>query len=96
KGFDTFCPVGPWIETDVALDALAVTCRVDGEQRQHGEVGQMIFGIGTLLSFISHVMALEPGDLISTGTPEGVGPLKSGERVEVEIPGVGVLQNLVR
>lgn len=96
KSFDTFCPVGPWIETDVALDALAVSCRVDGEQRQHGDVSQMIFGIGTLLSFISHVMTLEPGDLISTGTPEGVGPLTSGAKVEVEVSGVGVLQNLVR
>jgi 2-keto-4-pentenoate hydratase/2-oxohepta-3-ene-1,7-dioic acid hydratase in catechol pathway len=95
KGFDTFCPVGPWIETEYTLEALAVRGRVNGQQRQHGTVGQLIFGIGTLLSFISHVMTLEPGDLVSTGTPEGVGPLVAGDIVEIEVEGVGVLQNRV-
>jgi 2-keto-4-pentenoate hydratase/2-oxohepta-3-ene-1,7-dioic acid hydratase in catechol pathway len=96
KGFDTFCPVGPWIETELDLDALTVTGRVNGQQRQHGHVQQMIFGIPQLLSFISRVMTLEPGDLISTGTPEGVGPLLHGDQVEIEVSGVGVLRNEVR
>jgi len=96
KGFDTFCPVGPAIVTDLELTGLSVIGRVNGEQRQHGSASQMVFDIGTLLSFISHVMTLEPGDLVSTGTPEGVGPLVAGDTVEVEIPGVGVLKNSVR
>ncbi len=95
KGFDTFCPVGPWIETDFALDQLSVIGRVNGQERQRGQVGQMIFPIAELLSFISQVMTLEPGDLVSTGTPEGVGPLQPGDRVEIEVPGVGVLGNPV-
>ena len=93
KGFDTFCPVGPAIETDLDLTQLQVSARVNGAQRQHGHVSQMIFGLGSLLSFISHVMTLEPGDLVSTGTPEGVGPLAQGDSVEIEVTGVGVLRN---
>lgn len=96
KGFDTFCPVGPAIVTDVDLARLTVMARVNGELRQRGEASQMVFDIGTLLSFISRIMTLEPGDLVSTGTPEGVGPLLAGDTVEVEIPGVGVLKNPVR
>jgi 2-keto-4-pentenoate hydratase/2-oxohepta-3-ene-1,7-dioic acid hydratase in catechol pathway len=96
KGFDTFCPVGPAIVTDIDPLGLSVIGRVNGEQRQHGSASQMVFDIGTLLSFISNVMTLEPGDLVSTGTPEGVGPLVAGDIVEVEIPGVGVLKNSVR
>lgn len=96
KGFDTFCPVGPWIETELALDALTVSARVSGQQRQHGHVSQMIFGIAALTAFISNVMTLEPGDLISTGTPEGVGPLVDGDTVEVEVSGIGVLRNPVQ
>ena len=96
KGFDTFCPVGPAIVTDIDPLSLSVVGRVNGEQRQHGSATQMVFDIGTLLSFISNVMTLEPGDLVSTGTPEGVGPLIAGDTVEVEIPGVGVLKNTVR
>jgi 2-keto-4-pentenoate hydratase/2-oxohepta-3-ene-1,7-dioic acid hydratase in catechol pathway len=95
KGFDTFCPVGPWIETESDLAALTVVARVNGEQRQAGTVSQMIFGLGELVSFISGVMTLEPGDLISTGTPHGVGPLHAGDLVEIEIASVGVLQNPV-
>jgi 2-keto-4-pentenoate hydratase/2-oxohepta-3-ene-1,7-dioic acid hydratase in catechol pathway len=95
KGFDTFCPVGPAIVTDVDLQRLEVLGRVNGEQRQRGESAQMVFDIATLLSFISNIMTLEPGDLVSTGTPEGVGPLLPGDVVEVEIPGVGVLKNTV-
>lgn len=96
KGFDSFCPVGPWIETDFTLASLWVRGRVNGQERQHGRADQMIFGFGALLSFISHVMTLEPGDLISTGTPEGVGPLVSGDSVEIEVSGVGVLRSRVR
>jgi 2-keto-4-pentenoate hydratase/2-oxohepta-3-ene-1,7-dioic acid hydratase in catechol pathway len=83
KGFDTFCPVGPAIETGLDLKRLTVSGRVNGEQRQRASVDQMIFNFATLLSFISNVMTLEPGDLISTGTPEGVGPLASGDVVEI-------------
>ncbi|MET0385247.1 MAG: fumarylacetoacetate hydrolase family protein, partial [Polyangiales bacterium] len=96
KGFDTFCPVGPAIVTDLQLSQLQVFGRVNGTQRQAGRAEQMIFDIGTLLSFISHVMTLEPGDLVSTGTPEGVGPLVAGDTVEIEVSGVGVLKNSVR
>jgi 2-keto-4-pentenoate hydratase/2-oxohepta-3-ene-1,7-dioic acid hydratase in catechol pathway len=96
KGFDTFCPVGPAIETDLDLSQLQVSGRVNGETRQQGHVAQMIFGLGPLLSFISHIMTLEPGDLVSTGTPQGVGPLVSGDVVEIEVAGVGILSNSVR
>jgi 2-keto-4-pentenoate hydratase/2-oxohepta-3-ene-1,7-dioic acid hydratase in catechol pathway len=96
KGFDTFCPVGPWIETDLTLEALSVTGRVNGAVRQHGAATAMVTPIAKLLSFMSHAMTLEPGDLISTGTPEGVGPLVAGDTVEVEVSGVGVLRNTVR
>ncbi|GAB4114536.1 MAG: fumarylacetoacetate hydrolase family protein [Sandaracinaceae bacterium] len=90
KGFDTFCPVGPWIETEPGdLSARTVTTRVNGAVRQHGHTSVMIFPVPTLLSFISHVMTLEPGDIVLTGTPEGVGPLVPGDVVEVEIDSVG-------
>jgi 2-keto-4-pentenoate hydratase/2-oxohepta-3-ene-1,7-dioic acid hydratase in catechol pathway len=95
KSFDTFCPVGPWIETEVALESLMVSGRVNGQLRQHAPIGDMAFGLAKLVSFISHVMTLEPGDLIATGTPEGVGPLLAGDIVEVEVAGVGTLRNLV-
>jgi 2-keto-4-pentenoate hydratase/2-oxohepta-3-ene-1,7-dioic acid hydratase in catechol pathway len=96
KGFDTFCPVGPLIETELDLAQLTVTGRVNGQLRQNGRVDQMLFGIAALLSFISRVMTLEPGDLVSTGTPEGVGPVVAGDTVEIEVSGVGVLSNSVR
>jgi 2-keto-4-pentenoate hydratase/2-oxohepta-3-ene-1,7-dioic acid hydratase in catechol pathway len=95
KSFDTFCPVGPWIETETKLDELTVIGRVNGAVRQSGTVSQMVFPIARLISFISHVMTLEPGDLIATGTPEGVGPLVDGDVVEIEVSGVGVLRNRV-
>ena len=93
KGFDTFCPVGPWIETECALEALVVRGRVNASERQRGSVDQMMFGFGTLLAFISSVMTLEAGDLVSTGTPEGVGPLLANDVVEIEVDGVGILRN---
>ncbi len=93
KSFDTFCPVGPWIDTDHDLTELEVIARVDGAQRQHGNTRDMVFPVAELIAFISQVMTLEPGDLIATGTPEGVGPLAEGQSVEIEIGGVGVLRN---
>jgi 2-keto-4-pentenoate hydratase/2-oxohepta-3-ene-1,7-dioic acid hydratase in catechol pathway len=98
KGFDTFCPVGPRVvEVDQwnALSDIEVICRVNGEERQRGVAADMVFDIPRVLSYISFIMTLEPGDLVSTGSPEGVGPLVPGDRVEVEIPGVGVLSNPV-
>ncbi len=99
KGFDTFCPWGPKIvpfPADDALNRMEVICRVNGKERQHGKVADMVFKIPFLVSYLSQVMTLEPGDLIATGTPEGVGPLVDGDVVEVEVTGVGVLKNAVR
>jgi 2-keto-4-pentenoate hydratase/2-oxohepta-3-ene-1,7-dioic acid hydratase in catechol pathway len=95
KGFDTFCPVGPIVDTAVDPSNLSVTCRVNGEVRQHGYTRDMVFGPFALIAFISRIMTLLPGDVVSTGTPEGVGPIRRGDRVEVEIGGVGVLANAV-
>lgn len=95
KSFDTFCPLGPAIRIDPDFAALEVRTRVNGEDRQHGRVGEMVFGFAELLAYASCRMTLEPGDLFLTGTPAGVGPLADGDRVEVEIPGVGILANPV-
>lgn len=96
KGFDTFCPLGPAIDTDLdPLEGLQVTCRVNSELRQSGSTADMIFGVSELLSYVSGVMTLLPGDVILTGTPEGVGPIAAGDKVEVEIEGIGVLMNTV-
>lgn len=95
KSFDTFSPVGPVIDSTVdPLDATLV-CRVNGEERQRGSSRDMITDPFALVSFISRVMTLLPGDIVTTGTPEGVGPLKRGDWVEVEVSGVGVLKNPV-
>jgi 2-keto-4-pentenoate hydratase/2-oxohepta-3-ene-1,7-dioic acid hydratase in catechol pathway len=96
KGFDTFCPVGAEVVSGVGWRDLEVIGRVNGELRQQGRAVDMHFNIPTLLAFISGVMTLEPGDLVLTGTPAGVGPLAAGDLVEVEIPGVGLLRNPVR
>ncbi|HEX7023235.1 MAG TPA: fumarylacetoacetate hydrolase family protein, partial [Gemmatimonadales bacterium] len=95
KGFDTFCPVGPRVAEGLDWRDLEVIGRVNGVERQRGSSRDMVFPIPTLLSYISEIMTLEPGDLVATGTPAGVGPLQRGDIVEVEIPGVGVLQNPV-
>jgi 2-keto-4-pentenoate hydratase/2-oxohepta-3-ene-1,7-dioic acid hydratase in catechol pathway len=98
KGFDTFCPMGPrLLAVDAGFDfsGLEVVCRVNGVERQRGRAADMVFGIPALLAYISHIMTLEAGDLVATGTPAGVGPLAAGDVVEVEIPGVGVLTNAV-
>jgi 2-keto-4-pentenoate hydratase/2-oxohepta-3-ene-1,7-dioic acid hydratase in catechol pathway len=96
KGFDTFCPVGPVVAQGLDWRTLEIIGRVNGEERQRGTTAQMIFDIPQLLAYISAIMTLEPGDLVATGTPAGVGPLTEGDVVEVEIPGVGVLSNPVR
>ncbi len=96
KGFDTFCPFGPWIDTDFDPSDAVVTCRVNGQMRQMASTRDMIFGVGTLVAFISSVMTLMPGDLIFTGTPSGVGELRHGDRVDVEIDGLGSISNPVR
>jgi 2-keto-4-pentenoate hydratase/2-oxohepta-3-ene-1,7-dioic acid hydratase in catechol pathway len=95
KSFDTFCPVGPHIVTGLAPSDLSVETRVNGEVRQSGRTSAMAFPIPFLIRYISNVMTLEPGDLIATGTPAGVGPLRGGDVVEVEVEGVGVLRNPV-
>ena len=99
KGFDTFCPLGPWIETGLTpehIGALSVVCRVNGQARQSGNTRDLVFDIPRLIEHISAVMTLEPGDVILTGTPAGVGPLIEGDTVEVEIERIGVLSNPVR
>jgi 2-keto-4-pentenoate hydratase/2-oxohepta-3-ene-1,7-dioic acid hydratase in catechol pathway len=96
KGFDTFCPVGPRIGTGLDWRGLELICRVNGVERQHAKATDMHFSIPDLVSFLSGIMTLEPGDLIATGTPAGTAPLHDGDVVEVEIPGVGTLSNPVR
>jgi 2-keto-4-pentenoate hydratase/2-oxohepta-3-ene-1,7-dioic acid hydratase in catechol pathway len=96
KGFDTFCSFGPWIDTDFDPADAVLTTRVNGQMRQMASTRDMVFNIPTLIAYISSVMTLEPGDLIFTGTPSGVGELKNGDEVDVEIEGLGVLRNSVR
>jgi 2-keto-4-pentenoate hydratase/2-oxohepta-3-ene-1,7-dioic acid hydratase in catechol pathway len=95
KGFDTFCAYGPWVETDFDPSDALVTCHVNGEMRQMASTQDMIFNVSQLIAFISSVMTLEPGDLIFTGTPAGVSPLRPGDTVEVKVEGIGVLSNPV-
>jgi 2-keto-4-pentenoate hydratase/2-oxohepta-3-ene-1,7-dioic acid hydratase in catechol pathway len=96
KGFDTFCPLGPAIDTELdPQEGLSLICRVNGDIRQTGSTSDMVFGVGELIAYISQVMTLLPGDVILTGTPEGVGPIVAGDEVEVEIEGIGVLTNPV-
>jgi 2-keto-4-pentenoate hydratase/2-oxohepta-3-ene-1,7-dioic acid hydratase in catechol pathway len=96
KGFDTFCPVGPRVVSGLAWRDLEVIGRVNGAERQRARATDMVFNIPSLLAYISGIMTLEPGDLVATGTPAGVGPLAPGDVVEVEVSGVGILQNPVR
>jgi 2-keto-4-pentenoate hydratase/2-oxohepta-3-ene-1,7-dioic acid hydratase in catechol pathway len=91
KGMDTFCPVGPVVVTGLDPHALSISCRVRGETRQSGRTSDMIFSVGRVLSHVSETITLEPGDLVLTGTPEGVGPLVDGDTLEVEVPEIGVL-----
>ena len=95
KGFDTFCPLGPWIVTDLETDDLSVELHVNGQVRQSGSTAQMVRDVDALVSWISSVMTLLPGDVILTGTPAGVGPLVAGDEVTVSIEGIGSLTNPV-
>ena len=95
KGFDGSCPLGPWVETELDPNDVRIETRVNGESRQFASTADMVFGVGALIEFITTFMTLLPGDVILTGTPEGVGKLEPGDRVEVEVDGVGVLANQV-
>ncbi len=96
KGFDTFCPIGEPSASVPALDAITVVTRVNGEERQRGSSADMAFPMPMLLSYVSRIMTLEPGDVLATGTPAGVGPLADGDEVEVEVVGLSAVRNPVR
>jgi 2-keto-4-pentenoate hydratase/2-oxohepta-3-ene-1,7-dioic acid hydratase in catechol pathway len=96
KGFDTFCPVGPWVTVGLDWSDLRVQCRVNGVMKQDGRTKDQVFPVPKLLAFICAGMTLEPGDVVTTGTPAGVGPIRAGDVVEIEVEGVGVLRNPVR
>lgn len=96
KGFDTFCPLGPWIETEIDVSDRLITCRVNGGLRQMASTREMIFPIAQLVAYISSIMTLLPGDVILTGTPAGVNPLVPGDEVEITIDSLGTLRNKVR
>jgi 2-keto-4-pentenoate hydratase/2-oxohepta-3-ene-1,7-dioic acid hydratase in catechol pathway len=95
KGFDSFCPLGPWINTDLDVSDLEVRCEVNEEVRQLGRTKDMVFDVPTLVSYASHVMTLLPGDVILTGTPAGVSPIVAGDTVSVRVEGIGELANPV-
>jgi 2-keto-4-pentenoate hydratase/2-oxohepta-3-ene-1,7-dioic acid hydratase in catechol pathway len=95
KGFDSFCPLGPWIETELDTSDLAVTTHLNGDVKQDGRTKDMIFDVATLVAHVSAVMTLLPGDVILTGTPDGVGPMQVGDEVEVSVEGIGSLTNKV-
>jgi 2-keto-4-pentenoate hydratase/2-oxohepta-3-ene-1,7-dioic acid hydratase in catechol pathway len=95
KGYDTFCPLGPWIETDIDPSDLAIVTRLNGEVKQDSRTSLIVHKIPTLISYITSCMTLLPGDVILTGTPDGIGPMQIGDTVEVEIEGIGTLSNRV-
>jgi 2-keto-4-pentenoate hydratase/2-oxohepta-3-ene-1,7-dioic acid hydratase in catechol pathway len=96
KGYDTFCPLGPAIATEFdPLEGMRITTSVNGDVRQEGSTADLVFGVAELVEFVTRVMTLLPGDVLLTGTPSGVGPIESGDRVDVEIEGIGVLSNPV-
>jgi 2-keto-4-pentenoate hydratase/2-oxohepta-3-ene-1,7-dioic acid hydratase in catechol pathway len=95
KGFDTFCPIGPWIETELDPAKLRVRALLNDRTVQDSDTGQLIFKVPEIVSFVSRVMTLLPGDLIATGTPPGVGPMQKGDRIVVEVEGIGRLENTV-
>ena len=95
KSFDTFCPVGPWIETEIDPANVGVETRLNGEVKQKGNTADMAFPVAFLIRYISEIMTLYPGDLIATGTPAGVSRMKTGDTVEVEVAGIGILHNEV-
>lgn len=95
KGFDTFAPIGPWITTGISANDLKLETYLNGEVRQSGRTSDLIFGVAEIISFISGIMTLLPGDVISTGTPSGIGPVKPGDVVEIVIEKIGTLRNPV-
>ena len=95
KGFDTFCPLGPWIETEFDPADALITCHVNGEMRQMASTRDMLFNVRQLIAYISSIMTIEPGDVLMTGTPAGVGLLQPGDVVQITIEGLGTLQNPV-
>lgn len=96
KSFDTFAPLGPWIETDIQdPDNVEVEAYLNGQRKQHSNTANMVFGVATLVSFISQIMTMLPGDVIATGTPSGIGPMNPGDVVEVKVEGIGTLRNRV-
>ena len=96
KGFDTFCPLGPWVQTEFDPTDVTVQSRLNGAVRQSSSTRNFINPIDRIVEFVSSVMTLEPGDVITTGTPAGVGPMQSGDVIEVEVGGIGILRNRVR
>jgi 2-keto-4-pentenoate hydratase/2-oxohepta-3-ene-1,7-dioic acid hydratase in catechol pathway len=96
KGFDTFAPLGPWIETEIANPGnLTVEAYLNGERRQYSNTSNLIFGVAAQVAFISRIMTLLPGDVIATGTPSGIGPMQPGDVVEIRVDGVGTLKNRI-
>ena len=95
KSFDTFCPIGPWIETDINPHELEISLHLNGELRQYSNTQNMIFDVYELVEFVSNIMTLEKGDIIATGTPPGVGSMKPGDEIEASIEGIGTLKNKV-
>jgi 2-keto-4-pentenoate hydratase/2-oxohepta-3-ene-1,7-dioic acid hydratase in catechol pathway len=95
KGFDSFCPLGPWVETELDVSDLRVQTFLNGDVKQDGRTSDLIFDVPTLIAYVTSVMTLLPGDVILTGTPEGVGPMNAGDEVEVSIQGIGNLSNKV-
>lgn len=95
KGFDTFCPLGPWLETDFDPSDAMITCHVNGEMRQMASTRDMVFPVSQLVAFASSIMTLHPGDILMTGTPAGVGPLLPGDKIDATIEGLGKLSNSV-
>ncbi len=95
KGFDSFCPLGPWVETDLDVSDLRVRTYLNGDVKQDGRTSDLIFDVPTLIAYVTSVMTLLPGDVILTGTPEGVGPMNAGDEVEISIQGIGNLTNRV-
>ncbi|HOR13575.1 MAG TPA: fumarylacetoacetate hydrolase family protein [Clostridia bacterium] len=95
KSFDTFCPIGPWIETELDPNNLRVQSRLNGTIKQDASTASLIFNVDRLVHFITQVMTLVPGDIIATGTPAGIGPMRHGDIVEVEVQGIGILRNKV-
>jgi 2-keto-4-pentenoate hydratase/2-oxohepta-3-ene-1,7-dioic acid hydratase in catechol pathway len=93
KGFDSFCPLGPWIETELDPADALITCNVNGQLRQMGSTRDMVYPVYELVAYISSIMTLSAGDIILTGTPSGVGPILAGDEVSIEIEGIGVLSN---